>query len=71
MGDKYGWKTFPAIITEAEMLGLIPQLDDQERKSIRTWYKIDNNAVPAEFVLKPRTNEFREYCQLTVQTTKF
>ena len=61
LGDRYGWRPLPAsikaedfervrgAISVGEALGLV---DD--------WYHRDDNALPPEYLLKPRTGEFVE-----------
>jgi len=49
LGDRYGWQPLPARIPAAEL---------DPRPMAGEWYKLDENAVPPEYVLQPRTGEF-------------
>jgi WD40 repeat protein len=59
LGDRYGWRPLPARIEAKEfdrVYGRIADADD--RQLIDAWYERDDNAVPPEHLLKPRTGEF-------------
>ncbi len=59
LGERYGWRPLPARIEAKEfdaILGRIP--DAGERTLVENWYRRDENAVPPEYLLKPRSGEF-------------
>ena len=49
LGDRYGWQPLPARILAAEL---------DPRPVAGEWYKLDENAVPPEYVLQARIGEF-------------
>src|ERR1019366_9775030 len=59
LGDRYGWRPLPARIEagECERVGNAIG-DDEKRALVDNWYQRDDNAVPPEYLLKPRTDEF-------------
>jgi hypothetical protein len=61
MGDRYGWQPIPAKIPDKDMKAILPELTPEQEKLIDTWYKLDTNAVPAEYVLQPRGKEYEAY----------
>ena len=55
LGDRYGWCPPPSQIPASEfgeILGVIESQEDQ--MFLRDWYRLDENAVPPEWRLKPR-----------------
>jgi hypothetical protein len=60
LGDKYGWQPIPTKIPETEMKEIYsaPAVDTS---LLDIWYKLDTNAIPAEYVLQPRGKEFSDY----------
>lgn len=70
LGDKYGWQPIPEKIPQKEMDQILPKLSEDERKLIywdeknpeyRGWYRLDTNANPAEYILRNRADEYKEY----------
>lgn len=61
LGDKYGWQPIPEIIPEIEMDSILKVLSENEKRLIEKWYWRDDNAVPPEYVLQPRTDALKEY----------
>jgi hypothetical protein len=62
LGDRYGWRPLPSEIPAdefEEIEGHIAHADD--RALLTTWYRRDNNAVPPEYCLQPRTGEFEDH----------
>src|ERR1700690_1390389 len=49
LGDRYGWRPLPARIPVSEL---------DPRAVAGDWYKLDENAVPPEYVLQPRAGVF-------------
>lgn len=63
LGDRYGWQPAPAKIPETEMREIQQQLDEDKQALIDEWYKLDTNAIPAEFVLQPRGEKYKDYLE--------
>ncbi|MBK9681519.1 MAG: AAA family ATPase [Saprospiraceae bacterium] len=61
LGDKYGWQPIPSKIPEDEMKLIHPELSENDKNLINNWYWLDENAIPAEYVLQPRENEYKEF----------
>jgi hypothetical protein len=61
LGNKYGWQPIPTKIPQAEMEDISTVLSPAARQLLDTWYKLDTNALPAEYVLQPRGEEYKEY----------
>jgi WD40 repeat protein len=59
LGDRYGWQPLPARIPAAEFDALLPHIPAGGARTMATqWYWLDENAVPSEYCLQPRTGEF-------------
>ena len=59
LGDRYGWRPLPSQIERTELetlLAKVPDTDgpESERALLGSWYRLDENADPAEYVLRPR-----------------
>jgi hypothetical protein len=67
LGNKYGWQPIPEKIPEIEMEQIKKILDQppgeeleidnrkfKAKEFVDLWYKLDNNAIPPEYVLQPR-----------------
>ena len=61
LGDKYGWQPIPEIILETEMKAIEAVLDEVGKELIKKWYRLDENAVPPEFVLQSRGTGHKDY----------
>ena len=61
VGNRYGWQPIPDIIPEKEMKQIITKVPLNDLMLIEQWYKEDTNAIPSEFVLQPRGDEYKEY----------
>ena len=61
LGDKYGWQPIPSKIPEDEMKLIHPEFSENDKNLINNWYWLDENAIPAEYVLQPRENEYKEF----------
>jgi len=61
LGNKYGWQPIPTKIPADEWMGIIDVADDAGSALLNEWYKKDENADPAEFVIKPRQDEYEDY----------
>ena len=61
LGDRYGWQPLPSRIPEGEFEAVRECVADaKNRKLLDQWYELDTNAIPHEFLLKPRTGEFKD-----------
>ncbi len=55
LGQRYGWLPIPPYIRANEFENLVTQITDADKKELlKQWYRRDDNAVPAEYVLQPR-----------------
>lgn len=64
LGQRYGWRPLPETIPadgfEAIRSRLISK-DAMGHRILDAWYRRDDNAVPPEFVLQPRTGRFEDF----------
>ncbi|MBI4567751.1 MAG: DUF4062 domain-containing protein [Planctomycetes bacterium] len=52
VGDRYGWEPLPACIPAAHFEALAREVSSPgDHDLLHQWYRLDENAVPAEFVL--------------------
>jgi WD40 repeat protein len=59
LGDRYGWQPLPARIPITEFNALLPHIPAGEARTLAgQWYRLDENAVPPEYCLQPRTGRF-------------
>ena len=66
LGDRYGWRPLPSRVPADEFEMLMSVLSDGDRSWLvwnedqraheKGWYRRDDNAVPAEYVLRPRAS---------------
>jgi len=64
LGDRYGWRPLPETIPTEVFEGLERELTTKSVKNaeiLDAWYRRDDNAVPAEYVLQPRTGRFEDF----------
>jgi len=61
LGQKYGWQPIPEIIPEGEMMQILNLLQGNDKSLIEKWYRLDENAIPPEYVLQPRKNDQKDY----------
>jgi hypothetical protein len=54
LGNRYGWMPPPAQIPDAEFQGILTRISVEEKAFLEEWYKLDTNAIPPEWRLKPR-----------------
>ena len=60
LGERYGWRPLPARIEAGEFAKVRERVADPDKRLVDDWYERDDNAVPPEFLLKPRTGEFAD-----------
>jgi hypothetical protein len=63
LGDRYGWRPLPPQINAAEFEMLIAKLSDNEKQHLLHWYRRDDNTIPPEYSLLPRTGEFVDHAR--------
>ena len=61
LGDRYGWQPVPAKIPANEMKELAGLFSPSDKKLVDQWYRIDENAIPALYILQPRGNAYKEF----------
>ena len=61
LGNKYGWQPIPTKIPEVEMNVIQNAIDSKQKALIDKWYMKDDNAIPPEYVLQPRTDDCEQY----------
>ena len=59
LGDRYGWRPLPSRIEKAEFEAILTKVSetggaDSDLALLDRWYRLDENADPAEYVLLPR-----------------
>ncbi len=69
LGDKYGWQPAPFKIPSEEMDQIQQKFSIAEKEKVKQWYKLDKNAVPAEYVLQPRINIFIDHDEWSKEET--
>jgi hypothetical protein len=70
LGSSYGWRPLPSRIAADEFEELRFHCSPGDRAILKRWYVLDENAVPPEFRLQPRTGRFadpREWTRLEDQ----
>lgn len=60
LGDRYGWRPLPPQLEAGEFEELHRAVSEADRALTERWYRRDDNAVPAEYVLQRREREFVE-----------
>jgi hypothetical protein len=59
LGARYGWQPLPPRIPASEFEAVRPHLPPGDTlRQADYWYKRDENAIPPEYCLQPRTGEF-------------
>ncbi|XP_068719523.1 NACHT domain- and WD repeat-containing protein 1-like [Montipora capricornis] len=65
LGQKYGYRPFPAKIDASEFEKLLGAVGNEEDRGVLTkWFWRDDNAVPAQYLLQPITSllpHYRDY----------
>jgi WD40 repeat protein len=57
IGDRYGWRPPPAAIPDVEFERVLGAIDGEAAAElVRSWYRRDDNARPAEYRLRPRAD---------------
>jgi WD40 repeat protein len=58
LGQRYGWRPLPPRIEAKEFDQIRSRIPQVDLTLADSWYERDDNAVPAEFVLKPRSGKW-------------
>ncbi len=61
LGDRYGWRPTPPEIPAPEFNALIQHLSPSDQDKLHARYRLDENIIPPDYVLKPREGEFKDY----------
>ncbi|XP_068701494.1 protein qui-1-like [Montipora foliosa] len=62
LGQKYGYRPFPVKITASEFDKLLEAVENQDDHGLLTkWFRRDENAVPAQYLLQPITSQLPHY----------
>ncbi len=70
LGDRYGWEPVPARILSEEFEELRTLATASQAELLDQWYVRDDNAVPAQHVLKRRGEDFDEYHEWAPEEAK-
>lgn len=67
---RYGWRPLPSRILKEKFEALLAHVSTEKRRLLvfeesqsagpKGWYRLDRNAVPAEYILIPGDGEFKE-----------
>ncbi|MCX6051033.1 MAG: tetratricopeptide repeat protein [Campylobacterales bacterium] len=60
-GDRYGWIPLPYMIEKDEFETLYSFIKVADKELINKWYMLDENQLPASYILQKRENEFTDY----------
>jgi hypothetical protein len=61
IGDRYGWIPLPYAIEKEEFETLLALAStEQEKELLVEWYKLDLNQLPASYILKERSDKYKE-----------
>ena len=62
LGNRYGWRPLPARIQQDEFESVLAHIANTgERDFVASWYDLDLNAVPSEYLLKPRRGIYGDW----------
>ena len=77
MGDKYGYRPIPSSMTEdvfralASQSGHVTTPDDAAWTLVEDWYRKDENAMPAVYVLQPISSKIPDIAAVSVESISF
>lgn len=60
LGERYGWRPLPPRIEAAEFRAILERTTPGHREQLVAWYRCDENAVPAAYVLQARTDAYAD-----------
>lgn len=58
LGDRYGWIPLTPQVEKTEFEEILSRVKESDKTLLAQWYHLDTNAVPPEYVLKPRQENF-------------
>jgi hypothetical protein len=59
IGDRYGWIPLPYLIEKSEYETILSNIEKtKDIELLNNWYKLDENQIPASYILKERENKF-------------
>ena len=61
LGNKYGYRPYPNIIEKDEYETLYAEVDRFNTSLLDEWFLLDENMVPAAYILQPITSRFPHY----------
>ena len=62
LGDRYGYRPFPRLITETEMKILLSVIRSNEVKAlIEKWFHLDNNCIPPVYILQSVSTHYPDF----------
>jgi WD40 repeat protein len=61
LGDRYGWRPLPAHLPADEFEAIRTATAPADQRLIDEWYRRDDNAVPAAYVLLPRATDAHDH----------
>jgi ABC-type oligopeptide transport system ATPase subunit len=61
LGNRYGWQPIPPRIPSTEMKMILDSVELESKSFLTKWYRLDENAIPSEYLLQPRKDEYTEY----------
>ena len=61
-GDRYGWVPCPYVIEAGEYNTILSKVTSKEDQALLDkWYQLDNNQIPASYVLQERSGAYEDY----------
>jgi WD40 repeat protein len=60
LGERYGWRPLPFQIPQTDFERILSEVPPTDAARLGWWYRLDENAVPAAYVLQPRTSDHRD-----------
>ena len=60
LGERYGWRPLPFEVPQTDFERMLGKVPSAEATRLDRWYRLDANAVPAAYVLQPRTADYRD-----------
>lgn len=61
LGNRYGWQPPPYRINADEFEAIFEHVSDTDKSLLEQWYRCDDNAVPPEYILQVRENEYVDF----------